>query len=73
MAFSADRQIFLLLVITAEFLGVLFFLQSVYFTEGSKLHGGCRDFVTKKIVFLFCGDTPAFVFYLPVNELISFD
>ena len=27
----------------------------------------------KKIVFLFCGDTPAFVFYLPVNELISFD
>ena len=54
MAFAVDRQVRLVLVITAEFLSVFFFFfffffcKASIFTEETKPHGGCRDFVTKK-------------------------
>ena len=50
MAFAVNRQVLLVLVITAEFLSVFFFFscKASTFTEGTKPHGGCRDFVTKK-------------------------
>ena len=48
MAFAAVRQMLLVLVITADFLSVLFFCKASIFTEVTKPRGRCRDFVTKK-------------------------
>ena len=51
MAFAADRQVLLVLVITAAFLRVFFFFffcKASIFTEETKPHRGCRDFVRRK-------------------------
>ena len=74
MVFAADRQVLLVLVITAEFLNVFcvfYFCKAPIFTERTKPRGGWRDFVTKEIVSLFsCGDTV--LLFLPPCKWINF-
>ena len=48
MAFAADNLVLLVLVITAEFLSGFFSAKCLFLLRGTKPHGGCRNFDTKK-------------------------
>ena len=73
MAFGADRQVLLVLVITVEFLSVLFCAKCLFLLRELNHMEDVETLLQRNSFFFLAVGIQYFCFYLPVNELIFFD